>query len=87
MLGASERSRPQKPTLLDDYTGIIDDLLSQGVSNSSVCFDCLKEAGYTGGFTTVKTYISKHSTCYCLVLHSLRLSLLIRVLVSGNHLP
>ena len=60
MAGTSARSMPQKPTVLDGYTGIIDDLLSQGVSNSSVCFDRLKEVGYTGGLTTIKTYISRH---------------------------
>ena len=47
MSGSPVRSVPQKPTVLDGYTGIIDDLLSQGVSNSSVCFDRLKEVGYT----------------------------------------
>ena len=62
MAGTSARSMPQKPTVLDGYTGIIDDLLSQGVSNSSVCicFDRLKEVGDTGGLTTVKTYIARH---------------------------
>ena len=60
MAGTSVRSMPQKPTVLDGYTGIIDDLLSQGVSNSSVCFDRLKEVGYTGGLTTIKTYISRN---------------------------
>ena len=60
MSGSSVRSIPQKSSVLDGYTGIIDDLLSQGVSNSSVCFDRLKEVGYTRGLTTVKTYISRH---------------------------
>ena len=47
-------------TVLTGYTGILDSLLSQGVSNSSVCFERIQEAGYTGGLSTVKTYIHSH---------------------------
>ena len=47
-------------TVLTGYSGIIDGLLRKGVTNSSVCFERLQEAGYTGGLTTVKTYISDH---------------------------
>ena len=43
-------------TVLTGYSGIIDGLLRKGVTNSSVCFERLQEAGYTGGLTTVKTY-------------------------------
>lgn len=52
--------RKAENTLLTGYTGIIDDLLRKGVTNSSVCYDRLKEVGYKGGLTTVKTYISQH---------------------------
>ena len=52
--------RTAKKTVLTGFTGIIDALLTKGITNSSVCFDRLKEAGYQGGLTTVKTYISKH---------------------------
>lgn len=41
-------------TVLTGYSGIIDGLLRKGVTNSSVCFERLQEAGYTGGLTTVK---------------------------------
>ena len=47
-------------TVLTGYTGIVDTLLKAGITNSSVCFDRLKEAGYQGGLTTVKTYIAEH---------------------------
>lgn len=47
-------------TLLTGFTGIIDDLLMKGISNSSVCFDRLKENGFKGGKTIVKGYISAH---------------------------
>ena len=47
-------------TVLTGYSGIIDGLLQRGVTNSSICFERLQEAGYTGGLTTVKTYIADH---------------------------
>lgn len=47
-------------TLLTGFTGIIDTLLSKGVTNSAVCFDHLKENGFEGGLTIVKDYISDH---------------------------
>lgn len=47
-------------TVLTGYSGIIDRLLQKGVTNSSVCFERLQEAEYTGGLTTVKTYIADH---------------------------
>ncbi|MDO4177477.1 MAG: IS21 family transposase [Bacillota bacterium] len=47
-------------SILDGYTSVIDNLLRQGVSNSSVCYDRLSEYGYTGSLSTVKRYISDH---------------------------
>ena len=47
-------------TVLTGYTGILDALISKGVTNSSVCFDRLKENGYTGGLTSIKDYIAAH---------------------------
>ncbi len=47
-------------TVLTGYTGIIDDLLRKGIVNSSVCFDRLRENGYTGSKTSVKNYIAAH---------------------------
>ena len=47
-------------SVLDGYTGIIDDLLCQGVDNSVVCFERVQAYGYTGSLSTVKRYIVKH---------------------------
>lgn len=47
-------------TVLTGFTGVIDALLAKGITNSSVCFERLKDAGYKGGLTTVKTYIHDH---------------------------
>ena len=47
-------------TVLSGYTGIIDNLLKQGVTNSEVCFEQLKNVGYKGGISTVKNYIAAH---------------------------
>ncbi len=52
--------RKNKTTVLSGLTGIIDNLLSQGVKNANVIFDRLQENGYTGGKTSVKTYIKEH---------------------------
>ena len=49
-----------KGSVLDGYTAIIDNLLKQGVTNSSVCYDRITEHGYTGSVSTVKRYISTH---------------------------
>ena len=53
--------RKASTTVLSGFTGILDELLRTGVTNSSVCMDRLKENGYTGGLTTVKEYISSHN--------------------------
>ena len=50
-----------KTTVLTGYTGVIDDLLRKGVTNSEVCFDRVSEQGYSGGLTTVKNYITAHA--------------------------
>lgn len=52
--------RKAKVTVLTGYTGILDDLLRKGITNSSLCFDRLKEHGYTGGLTVIKNYIADH---------------------------
>ena len=52
--------RKAASTVLTGYTGILDTLISKGVTNSSVCFDRLKENGYTGGLTSIKDYIAAH---------------------------
>lgn len=46
--------------MLSSYTGLLDGLLRNGVTNSAVCFGRLKENGYTGSQTTIKRYIASH---------------------------
>lgn len=52
--------RKAKVTVLSGFTGIINELLRSGITNSSVCMERLKENGYTGGLTSVKEYIASH---------------------------
>lgn len=52
--------RKAEHTLLTGFTGIIDELLRKGITNSALCYDRLKENGFQGGLTIVKDYISKH---------------------------
>ena len=47
-------------TVLSGYTGMLDNLLRQGVQNAAVCFRRLQEAGYRGSQTSVKRYIRSH---------------------------
>ena len=47
-------------TVMTGYTRTVDDLLSRGVTNSTVCFDRIRAQGYEGGLTTVKDYIAAH---------------------------
>lgn len=49
-----------KKTVLSGYEDAIDKFLANGVSNSSVIFERIKEEGYAGGQTTVKDYIASH---------------------------
>ena len=52
--------RKAEHTLLTGFSGIIDELLRKGITNSAVCYDRLKENGFQGGLTIVKEYISNH---------------------------
>lgn len=54
------KGRKAKWTMLSKYTGNLDALLEQGVTNSSVLYERIKEVGYQGSLTTVKNYISSH---------------------------
>ena len=47
-------------TVLTGFAEDVDALLSKGVTNSQVIFDRIREKGYAGGLTTVKTYIHGH---------------------------
>ena len=53
--------RRAETTVLTGYTGVVDSLLMKGVTNSSVIHERLKEAGYGGGVTSVKNYVSAHA--------------------------
>ncbi len=47
-------------TVLSGYSGLLDKLLQNGISNSAVCFRRLEAEGYGGSQTTVKRYIASH---------------------------
>ena len=47
-------------TVLSGFTGALDNLLRQGVTNSAVCLERLQDLGYSGGQTQIKIYISEH---------------------------
>ena len=49
--------RRAAPGVLAGHTGLVDDLLRKGVTNSQVIFERLLGQGYAGGLTTVKTYM------------------------------
>ena len=49
-----------RPTKLSRYEGLIDELLRAGVKNSVVVLKRIQEAGYDGGLTAIKEYISAH---------------------------
>lgn len=46
--------------VIRSFSGILDKLLSEGVSNSSVCYDRIAEVGYMGSKSAVKNYIKEH---------------------------
>ncbi len=52
--------RKAEVTVLTGFTGVIDNLLKDGVTNSTVIFEQMEDAGYTGGLTTIKNYIADH---------------------------
>ena len=52
--------RKAETTVLTGYTGVVDDQLRKGVTNSQAIFDRLKGQGYAGGITSVKDYIAAH---------------------------
>ena len=54
------KGRKASTTLLSGYTGILDGLLKNGVTNSAVCLSRLRANGYTGSQTTIKNYILAH---------------------------
>lgn len=49
-----------KVTVLTGYTDILDNMLRQGITNSSVILERLQRMGYAGGQTTIKDYIRRN---------------------------
>ncbi len=60
ILPHANRGRKASHTILSAYSGMLDTMLTNGVSNSSVCYERLQDAGYRGGLTAVKVYIGQH---------------------------
>lgn len=58
--GHASKGRKAPTTLLSGYTGILDGLLRNGVTNSAVCLNRLRANGYAGSQTTIKNYILSH---------------------------
>lgn len=48
-------------TVLSGYTGVVDALLINSVTNSEVIYDRIHELGYSGGKTSLKDYIRSHA--------------------------
>ena len=44
----------QQTTVLSGYSAYLDKLLRQGITNSAVCLDRLREFGFEGSLSTVK---------------------------------
>lgn len=59
-LPRSTKGRKHAVTKLSGYTGLVDSMLRQGIKNSSVVLDRLRQAGFDGGATIVKDYIAAH---------------------------
>ena len=60
VLPNGNKGKKHEITVLTGFTGLIDDYLKKGVSNSEVINERLKEVGYTGSITTIKRYIQSH---------------------------
>lgn len=54
------KGRKSNHSVLDGYTGVLDDLLKKGVTNSAVCYERIRECGYQGSQTTIKNYIKNN---------------------------
>ena len=60
VLPNGNKGKKHEITVLTGFTGLIDDYLKKGCSNSEVINERLKEVGYTGSITTIKRYIQSH---------------------------
>ena len=59
-------SRKVKETVLSGYTGVIDDLFRQGVTNSKVCYRQIYGLGYFGGKTSIKSTLRNRNSLFLL---------------------
>jgi len=57
---ARHRRKCPKNHVLDGYTGLLDERLRSGVSNSVECLAYLEQRGFKGSLASVKRYIAKH---------------------------
>ena len=48
------------PSVLEGFTSILDNMLTKGVTNSTVCLKRLREHGFPGSQSSVKRYIASH---------------------------
>lgn len=46
--------------VINAFSGVLNELLSKGVSNASVCYDRIAEVGYKGSKSAVKNYVKTH---------------------------
>ena len=58
--GFCEQKHNRKPTIMEEYSSLVDNYLRAGVSNSVVILQRLKEYGFPGSETTVRRYIAAH---------------------------
>lgn len=49
-------------TVVSGFSGLIDELLRKGISNSSVILDQLKENGYAGSKASAKRYVAANKS-------------------------
>lgn len=54
------KGRKASSTVITGYTGILDEMLKAGITNSAVCLKKLQQNGFPGGKTVVKDYIASH---------------------------
>ena len=52
--------RKKEKTVISPYVETIDDLIRNNVTNSEVIFDRIRQLGYSGGKSTIKSYVSSH---------------------------
>ena len=63
-LPRSTKGSKHTVTKLSGYTGLLDSLLRQGVKNSSVVLERLRQAGFEGGATIVKSISPPTNTLF-----------------------